>query len=92
MLEILKNKLATQGPITVDIKVTPKSKTNQIIDCFEQLNGRVLIKVKIHGAPKKGEVNAELIDYLSEQMEMPKSKFQIVSGLTKRQKIVQILA
>lgn len=92
MLTILNNKLARQGQIIIDIKVTPKSKNDQIIDCFEQLNGRILLKVKIHGIPKKGEVNANLIDFLSKELQLPKSKLQIVSGLAKRNKILQILA
>lgn len=92
MLTILNNKLAGQGQIIIDVKVTPKSRKDQIIDCFEQLNGRIMLKVKVHGAPKKGEVNANLIDFLSEELDLPKSKLQLISGLTKRHKILQILA
>jgi uncharacterized protein (TIGR00251 family) len=92
MLNILNNKLAGQGHVIIDVKVTPKSSKDQIVDCFEQLNGRILLKVKIHGAPKKGEVNENLIDFLSDELNLPKSKLQLVGGLTSRRKTLQILA
>ncbi len=92
MLNVLTNKLAGQKQIIIDVKVTPKSREDQIVDCFEQLNGRVLLKVRVHGAPKKGEVNTNLIDFLSDELSLPKSKLQLVSGLTSRNKILLILA
>lgn len=66
------------------------SQNNQILDCFEQLDGHLLLKLKIKGAPEKGKVNAELIDFLSEQLALPKSKIQIIAGLTSRNKILRI--
>ena len=96
MLQLLLDKIsaarASANPtsILLDLKVTPKSRQNQIIDCFEQLNGHLLLQLKIHGIPEKGQVNQEIIEYLSRELNLPKSNLRLIAGLTSRRKILQI--
>jgi hypothetical protein len=90
MIQIIQQQLKLKNPLLIDLKVTPKSKNNQLLECFEQLNGRVMLKVKIQGAPEKGKVNQELLKFLSNQLDLPKSHLQLVAGLTSRNKVLQI--
>lgn len=91
MLNLLNEKLAFQtGRLIVDLKVTPRSRENKIVDCYEQKNGRLMIKLKIRGIPRKGEVNTNLIDFISEELHISKSNFQIMSGIKTRKKIMYI--
>jgi len=90
MLTKIQQQLKVHPQLLVDLKVTPKSKLNQVIDCYEQLNGRVLLKLKIQGAPEKGKVNLSIIEYLSKQLKLPKSHLQLIGGLTSRTKLLQI--
>lgn len=90
MLDLIHNQLKSNPTLLIDVKVTPKSRQNQLLECFEQLNGRIMLRVKIQGAPVKGKVNAELIDFLAQELGIAKSKLQLVAGLTSRHKILKI--
>ncbi len=48
------------------------------------------LHVKIAAAPEKGKANKELIDFLSERLDVRKSSIQIVKGETSRNKVVSI--
>lgn len=90
MLDLIHKQLKTNPNLLIDLKVTPKSRQNQLLECFEQLNGRIILRVKIQGAPEKGKVNAELIDFLAQELGLAKSKLQLAAGLTSRYKILKI--
>ena len=90
MLNIINEKLSHAGRLTIDLKVTPRSRENKIVDCYEQKNGRVMLKLKIRGVPRKGEVNSNLVDFISEELHLSKSNFQIMSGIKTRKKILHI--
>ena len=90
MLSPLNKKLSQLGQITIDLKVIPKSKINKILECYEQSNGRLMLKVKIQGVPEKGKVNTALIEFLSQELHLSKSHFQLISGLKSRKKILYI--
>lgn len=71
--------------ILVFLKITPHASKNQFI----AWEGDIL-RLKIRGVPEKGEVNAELISFLSSVLKIPKSSIEIVSGQTSRIKKVKI--
>ena len=75
----------TNLAITIKVKVTPNASKNQIIGW----EGEVL-RVRIKGVPEKGRVNAELIEFLSEEFDIPKSKIEILSGHASRLKRLKI--
>ncbi|MEI6144082.1 MAG: DUF167 domain-containing protein [Candidatus Berkelbacteria bacterium] len=69
----------------VTIKVIPSAKVEQIQSA---LDGS--LKVWLRARPKEGEANRALIKLLSKHFNAPKSQICIVSGLTSRNKIVEI--
>jgi hypothetical protein len=71
--------------IFLDIKVTPHAPADQIIGWED---GR--LRVKIHGVPEKGLVNANLLAFLAKKLRIAKSRLAIVSGEKTRMKRVRI--
>ncbi len=90
MLPQLKKLLASKAENRITVQVTPKSSNNQLIKVDHDPDNNILIKVKIVGVPEKGRVNEELISYLAEILDLPKSRLKIISGFTGRKKIVVI--
>lgn len=71
----------TKEGIFIPVKIIPKASRNAIVGW----EGEEL-KIRISAAPEKGEANAELISFLSEVLDVAKSKIEIVSGQTSRHK------
>ena len=67
------------------VKVKPNSKQQKI---EEQADGSLIIHLK--SPPVDGKANEELIKLLSEKFDVPKSYIRIKSGLSSRQKLVEI--
>ena len=72
------------------IKVIPKSNKNELIEIMESQEGEKTYKIRIKAAPEKGKANAELIKFLSKELNEPKDKFSIISGKTETLKLVRI--
>ncbi|MCT7984184.1 DUF167 domain-containing protein [Laspinema sp. A4] len=68
------------------IKVKPNSKQQQIT---EEPDGSLTIRLK--SPPVDGKANAELIKLLSDKFEVPKSAVVIKSGVSSRNKVVEVL-
>ena len=84
MREKLKNKNYLR------IKVIPNSNTNEIKEIMTDDSGEETIKIKIKAIPEKGKANAELIKFLSKELEIKKSNISIISGKTDRIKLIRI--
>jgi uncharacterized protein len=67
------------------VKVKPNSKVQKI---EEQADGSLSVHLK--SPPIDGKANEELIKLLAEKFDVPKSHITIKSGLSSRQKLVQI--
>ncbi|MEI2581226.1 DUF167 domain-containing protein [Scytonema sp. PRP1] len=67
------------------VKVKPNSKVQKI---EEQADGSLSVHLK--SPPVDGKANEELIKLLAEKFDVPKSHITIKSGLSSRQKLVQI--
>lgn len=67
------------------VKVKPNAKQQKIT---EQEDGSLIIHLK--SPPIDGKANEELIKLLAEKLNVPKSYIRIKSGLTSRQKLVEI--
>ena len=90
ILPKLLNELEQLGRITISAQITPKSQKNQLVDSKVDSAGQYSLKLKIRGVPEKGLVNEQLIEYLSEILDLPKSHIEIISGLTSRHKIIRL--
>ena len=67
------------------VKVKPNSKHQSI---EEQIDGSLTVNLK--SPPVDGKANEELIKLLAERFDVPKSKIIIKSGLSSRQKMIEI--
>ena len=69
----------------INIKVKPNSKEQKII---EETDGSLIIRLK--SPPVDGKANKELIKVLSKKYNVPKSYIRIKSGVSSRQKLIEI--
>lgn len=76
----------TERGCRLSLFIQPKASKNEIIGPH---NGA--LKIKITAPPVDGKANAELIDYLSDCLNIPKRQIEILKGETGRNKSVEIL-
>jgi uncharacterized protein (TIGR00251 family) len=69
----------------IPVKIVPRSSKNQIVGW----QGDVL-KIKIKSPPVDGEANAELVRFLAEALDIPKSKIEIIKGQSAKNKLLRI--
>ncbi len=69
----------------IRVKVKPNSKIPRIIE--EEDNS---LTIYLKSPPVDGKANQELIKVLAERFDVPKSSITIKSGLSSRQKLVEI--
>lgn len=68
------------------VHLQPNAKKNEIVAWLDDDT----IKVKIAAPAVEGKANKALIEFLSEEFDIAKSKITIVRGLTARMKQVEI--
>jgi uncharacterized protein len=71
--------------IRISIKVQPGAGRNEVVG---QVNG--FWKIRVSAAADKGKANKELVDFLSDRLDLKKTQIMIVSGLTSHHKVLQI--
>jgi uncharacterized protein len=69
------------------VRITPRASRNQIVGVLD--DGTV--KVHLASEPTDEEINLELISFLSEVLGAPKSRLEIVAGISGRDKLVSVL-
>lgn len=74
------------------IKVIPKSAKNELYDVIPAQAGiqGATYKIRIKAVAEKGKANAELIKFLSKELEVPKENISILSGKTDHLKLIKI--
>jgi uncharacterized protein len=78
----------TQGKLFLylRIKVIPKSAKNEVVDIMEDET----IKIRIKAAPENGKANAELIKFLSEELNVLEKNVLIISGVSEPVKLIKV--
>jgi len=69
----------------INVKVSTKASRNEVI----QLKSK-FFHVRTTAAPEKGKANKALVNLLSEYLKIPKSLIAVKSGLSKKNKIIEI--
>ena len=69
------------------IRVIPRARRNEITEILA--DGTV--KIRLTSPPVEGKANQALIAFLSEILEVPRSRIEIIAGATGRAKLVSIL-
>ena len=74
-----------EGDLLLNIKVTPKASKTEFVNIVE---GRVAIR--LNAQPIDGKANKALIDFLSKQFKVAKSRILLIRGENNRLKTVKI--
>ncbi len=69
----------------ITVKVTPKSKLNQVTQTDD-----THFTIHTTAAPDKGKANEAVIKLLASHLKIPKSRLAIIKGETSRQKLIEI--
>lgn len=69
------------------VRVTPRARKDEIAGIRE--DGTV--KIRLTSPPVEGKANQALVDFLSDVLQVPKSRIEIVAGQQGRDKLISIL-
>lgn len=69
------------------VKVVPNRPQTQFVQVMENDT----IKMYVHAVPEKWKANEELIRFLSNVLQIPKNRLEIISGSASQIKMVRIL-
>lgn len=69
------------------VRVIPRASRNEIVEVLSDQT----VKIRLTAPPVEGKANEELVKFLSDILGTPKSKIEIVAGMTGRDKLVSIL-
>jgi len=82
------------SPVTVDqrgeavrfrVRVQPRASTNEIVGVHDGA-----LRVRLHAPPVDGAANDALVDFLAEQLAVPRRLVRIVTGGSSRLKTVEV--
>ena len=74
----------------LSVKVVPKARSNEIEGWFANENGEDELKIRVTAVPDKGQANKAVIDVLSKNLKIGKSKILLLQGTTSRNKVFLI--
>ncbi len=70
---------------TLELKIIPNAPRNEVVGWLG-----AALKVKVHAPALEGRANDELLDFLAEQLGVPRRDLTLLRGQKSRQKVVQI--
>lgn len=71
--------------IIIKVKIVPGSSRNKIIGAYNDA-----LKISIAAPPVEGKANKKCIAYLAKYFDVTKSKIEIISGQTSKNKLIKI--
>jgi uncharacterized protein (TIGR00251 family) len=77
---------SAEGGAALTVRVIPRAKKTGIAEVMEVGT----VKIRLTAPPVEGQANEALIRFLSELLEIPPSRIEIVAGQTSRNKLVSI--
>ena len=75
----------TGNDIKVKVKMVPGSSKNKIIGAYNNA-----LKISIAAPPVEGKANKKCIAYLAKYFDVAKSKIEIISGQSGKNKLIKI--
>jgi hypothetical protein len=85
MLEVLKQKLQSNGNLYLAVKVFPQSGKSEIVKYQDEV-----LRVNLKAVPEKGKANIELIKLLAKEFGQNKESIKILNGIASRTKLIKI--
>lgn len=74
--------------VEISIRLTPNASKNAINGLYTDVNGHEFLKVSVMAPPEDYKANAALIELLAKKLGIPKSQFDIIKGITFRNKVI----
>jgi len=74
----------------LNVRVIPNAKKNEVAEDIADLFGVRKLKIKVNSPPEDGKANKAVIEVLAEYFNVRKSAVKITSGLTFRDKVIEI--
>ena len=71
--------------IVIKVKIVPGSSKNKIVGVYNNA-----LKIAITAPPVDGKANKKCIAYLAKYFDVAKSKIEIISGQTSKNKLIKI--
>ena len=84
----LRRRVEAQRVVTVDVKVTPRSRLAEVYD----VTSDGVLKVRVRAAPERGRANEEVSEVLAAFLGMPKSGIKLVGGSSSQRKRYRVEA
>jgi len=75
----------TGNDIVIKVKIVPGSSKNKIDGVYNNA-----LKISITAPPVEGKANKKCIAYLAKYFDIAKSKIEIISGQTSKNKLIKI--
>ena len=75
----------TGNDVKIKVKIVPGSSKNKIIGAYNNA-----LKISIAAPPVEGKANKKCIAYLAKYFDVAKSKIEIISGQTGKNKLFKI--
>ncbi len=69
------------------VRVTPRASRNELVGMLDDGT----IKVRLAAPPVDNEANRALIEFLADILGVPKSRLDIVAGVTGRDKLIAVM-
>ena len=80
----------TRDGVRVAIRLSPRAKTNRLLNVVTMAEGRCAIKASVTAPPRDGRANEALLQLLSQAWRLPRSSLAVVAGAAARDKTVSI--
>jgi uncharacterized protein (TIGR00251 family) len=74
-----------EKPVRIAVQGHPGAKRNEVVRCEEGV-----WHIKIAAPPTEGKANKELISFLSEVLDISKSRISIDKGTTSHRKLIEL--
>jgi len=75
----------TGNDIVIKVKIVPGSSKNKIVGTYDDR-----LKIAITAPPVEGKANKKCISYLAKYFNVAKSRIEIISGQTSKNKLIKI--
>ncbi|HEY0686513.1 MAG TPA: DUF167 domain-containing protein [Steroidobacter sp.] len=69
----------------INVYVQPRASKTAVVGMHDGC-----VKIRLAAPPVDGAANAALIEYIAEQLDVPKSRVRITAGLASRRKTVEV--
>lgn len=82
----LQSRIRHGKSVTFQVKIIPKSKKSELAGMY----GKDILKIKIAAVPAKNKANEELIEYLSDLLDVSKQSISIKKGALSPFKTIEV--